>query len=95
MIEKIREIDEECAIIVISCLDDFETLRKMIPYKIIGYILKASMSMKEIYDVLQETKDYLERTGRKGLRRKKKETMSLEQTLAEYLSGEGELPEWN
>ena len=95
LIEKIREIDEECAIIVISCLDDFETLRKMIPYKIIGYILKASMSMKEIYDVLQETKDYLERTGRKGLRRKKKETMSLEQTLAEYLSGEGEMPEWN
>ena len=40
LIEKIREIDEECAIIVISCLDDFETLRKMIPYKIIGYIRK-------------------------------------------------------
>lgn len=33
LIEKIREQDKDCAIIVISCLDNFEILRKMIPYK--------------------------------------------------------------
>lgn len=67
LIQKIREIDESCAIIVISCLDDFETLRKMIPYNIIGYILKASMSMEEIFAMLQEAEEFLEKKGRKGI----------------------------
>ena len=54
LIEKIRQQDKECAIIVISCLDDFEILRRMIPYKIIGYILKASMTMDEVNEVLKK-----------------------------------------
>ena len=67
LIQKIREIDESCAIIVISCLDDFETLRKMIPYNIIGYILKASMSMDEIFGMLQEAEEFLKKKGRIGV----------------------------
>jgi len=53
LIRRIREIDGECAIVVISCLDDFETLRKMISYQIIGYILKAGMQMEEVHSVLR------------------------------------------
>ncbi len=66
LIRRIREIDGECAIVVISCLDDFETLRKMISYQIIGYILKAGMQMEEVHSVLREVKEYLVRIGRTG-----------------------------
>ena len=64
LIEKIRQQDKECAIIVISCLDDFEILRRMIPYKIIGYILKASMTMDEVNEVLKKSTEYLKKIGR-------------------------------
>lgn len=87
LIQRIREIDEDCAIIVISCLDDFETLRKMIPYNIIGYILKSSMSMEEIYEMLQKAREFLELRGRKGISAThQKESLQLEQRLARYFS---------
>lgn len=85
LIQRIREIDEDCAIVVISCLDDFETLRKMIPYNIIGYVLKASMSMEEIYEMLQKAREFLEQRGRKGVEEtQRKESLQLEQRLARY-----------
>lgn len=93
LIQRIRELDKECAIIVLSCLDDFETLRKMIPYKIIAYILKASMTMEEIFQVLQKTKEYLEKVGRRALK-ESKEPQSPEMCLAGYLSGTEQDPEW-
>lgn len=93
LIQRIRELDKECAIIVLSCLDDFETLRKMIPYKIIAYILKASMTMEEIFQVLQKTKEYLEKAGRRALK-ESKEPQSLEMRLAGYMSGTEQDPEW-
>ncbi|MDO5423546.1 MAG: helix-turn-helix domain-containing protein [Eubacteriales bacterium] len=93
LIRKIREEDPECAIVVISCLDDFETLRKMIPMKIIGYILKASMSMEEIFGVLRETQEYLRSIGRTG-EEAPKESRSLEQRLADCFLGEGPEPHW-
>lgn len=89
LIQRIREIDEDCAIIVISCLDDFETLRKMIQYNIIGYILKASMSMDEIYEMLQKAKEYLELRGRKGIPESAEEkNLQMEDRLHRYFGGE-------
>ena len=64
LIRRVRDIDGSCAIVIISCLDDFETLRKMMGYCIIGYILKASMTFEEIGDVLKRTKQYLENIRR-------------------------------
>ena len=83
LIEKIRQQDKECAIIVISCLDDFEILRRMIPYKIIGYILKASMTMDEVNEILAKTTEYLKKIGREG-RKSGKESLSPEKMLSEY-----------
>lgn len=95
LIRKIREIDDGCAIIVISCLDDFETLRKMIPYNIIGYVLKASMTMEEIYSMLQDAKEYLERNGRMGLKElEMEEELQLDQQLSRYFLGEQEQILW-
>ena len=56
LVKRVREIDKECAIVVISCLNDFETLRKLIPYNINAYVLKASISIDEVCNVLEQTK---------------------------------------
>lgn len=93
LIQKIRELDKECAIIVISCMDDFELIRKLVPLKINGYVLKASINMKEVDELLTETKDYLVRIGRIGEGTEKKEF--LEKRLKKYLIGEGEEPIWS
>ena len=86
LIEKIRQQDKECAIIVISCLDDFEILRRMIPYKIIGYILKASMTMDEVIEVLKKSTEYLKKIGREG-KKIDPEKRSPEKELEKYLLG--------
>ncbi len=86
LIEKIRQQDKECAIIVISCLDDFEILRRMIPYKIIGYILKASMTMDEVNEVLKKNTEYLKKIGREG-KKTDPEKRSPEKELEKYLLG--------
>ncbi|MGL4737683.1 MAG: response regulator transcription factor [Cellulosilyticaceae bacterium] len=54
LIQKIREIDQSCLIIVISCVEDFEVLRGMVAYNIFAYLSKALMSMKEINSVLEK-----------------------------------------
>ena len=86
LIEKIRQQDKECAIIVISCLDDFEILRRMIPYKIIGYILKASMTMDEVNEVLKKSTEYLKKIGREG-KKTDPEKRSPEKEQEKYLLG--------
>ena len=86
LIEKIRQQDKECAIIVISCLDDFEILRRMIPYKIIGYILKASMTMDEVNEVLKKSTEYLKKIGREG-KKTDPEKQSPAKELEKYLLG--------
>lgn len=93
LIEKIRELDQECAIVVISCLDDFETLRRMMPFQIIDYILKSSMNMEEIYRVLRETRDYLTKIGRIADRSFQK-GKSLNQRLADHLRSGAPSPAW-
>ena len=64
LVKRVREIDKECAIVVISCLNDFETLRKLIPDNINAYVLKASISIDEVCNVLEQTKEYLISIGR-------------------------------
>lgn len=46
LVKRVRQIDKDCAIVVVSCMNDFETLRKLIPYNINAYVLKASISIQ-------------------------------------------------
>ena len=94
LIRKIREIDKECAILVISCIDDFEVIRRLVPLKINGYVLKATLNMEEINKLLQETKEYLISIGRSGEDKPDNENF-LEKRLKKYLLGEGSEPIWN
>lgn len=93
LIQKIRAEDDECAIIVLSCLEDFEMLRKMIPYKIIGYITKADMKLEDIAAVLEKTKSYLDKTGR-SRRKEPEEEIHIEERIFRYFSGEDKKLEW-
>ena len=85
LIRRVRDIDGSCAIVIISCLDDFETLRKMMGYCIIGYILKASMTFEEIGDVLKRTKQYLENIRRQQAEPEPEEEGKKEARLCSYL----------
>ena len=87
LVKRVREIDKECAIVVISCLNDFETLRKLIPYNINAYVLKASISIDEVCNVLEQTKEYLISIGRTA----KKVIPDLEKpedVISKYLLGD-------
>ncbi len=90
LIRRVREIDKDCAIIVISCLDDFWILKNLIPQRIIGYISKAEMSMEEIYAVLEDTRKYLKSLGREG--RSGEPAAEPEALLAAYLQEGGRWP---
>lgn len=87
LVKKVREIDKACAIVVISCLNDFETLRKLIPYNINAYVLKASISIDEVCGVLARTKSYLKSIGRKA-EKNTQGSEKLEEKISKYLTGD-------
>lgn len=95
LVKRVRKIDQEVAIIVISCLNDFETLRMLIPYKINAYVLKASISIDEICEVLSDVQEYLIKMGKKleetgGIR-----TIRMEDSISEYLLGDSDNHLWD
>lgn len=94
LVRRIRKIDQEVAIIVISCLNDFETLRLLIPYKINAYVLKASISIEEICEVLADVQEYLIKMGKTpegtGIR-----TIRMEDSISEYLLGDSDNHLWD
>lgn len=60
LIRKIREEDPRCAVIVISCMNDFKLLQDIIRYDVLGYVLKASMTIKEVEELLLRAKRRLD-----------------------------------
>ena len=87
LVKRVREVDKKCAIVVISCLNDFETLRKLIPYNINAYVLKASISIDEVCSVLAQTRSYLKSIGRTA-KNNKENSEKLEEKISKYLMGD-------
>lgn len=52
LIGKIRESDSGISIVIITCVEDFETVRGALPERVTGYILKMTTTIKEIETVL-------------------------------------------
>lgn len=94
LVKKVRQIDKECAIVVISCLDDFEILRKLIPYDINSYLLKASISIEEIGNALEQVQRYLKKIGRTASNTENKQE-KMEIRIAKYLMHETENCQWD
>jgi two-component system response regulator YesN len=60
LISHIREKDMASRIIILSCIEEFDLLRKAMKLGITGYILKLSMTTKEMEDILLKTKRELD-----------------------------------
>ena len=54
LIDQIRQVDLNCRIIILSCLEDFELSRKALRYGVTDYLLKWSMCEEEIQSVLSK-----------------------------------------
>lgn len=52
LIRKIRENGSSCKIIIITCVEEFEYARQAISYQVEDYILKLSMDIHEIEEIL-------------------------------------------
>lgn len=60
MIKKIRMMDKNCFIIVISCLEDFDLLQDIVNCQIFCYLLKATMKISDLEDMLREIQKKLD-----------------------------------
>ena len=53
LIRRVKEADCKCKILVISCLEDFETQQEAISLGISGYLFKATMTAQELKTALE------------------------------------------
>lgn len=60
LIKKIRDIDKDCRIIIITCVEEFENARKAIIYGVSDYILKLTMTWDDIEGVLSRVRGELD-----------------------------------
>lgn len=59
LIEKIRERDSRVKIVILSCLEEFELVRKALVLGVSDYILKLTMSQAEMESVLNKVRNEL------------------------------------
>lgn len=64
LIEAVRDAGLEPYIIVITCLEEFKTLQKMMSLGVRDYLLKATMTEAEILASVQKAKDALDKLAR-------------------------------
>lgn len=59
LIRAIREKDERCRILILTCVEDFEIAKKAISYNVSGYLLKLTMTFDEIQSMICKAVDEL------------------------------------
>ena len=64
LIESVRDAGLEPYIIVITCLEEFKTLQKMMSLGVRDYLLKATMTEAEIQASLQKGREALDKQAR-------------------------------
>ena len=64
LIESVRDAGLEPYIIVITCLEEFKTLQKMMSLGVRDYLLKATMTEAEIQASLQKAREALDKQAR-------------------------------
>jgi YesN/AraC family two-component response regulator len=89
LIRKIRKEDRDCAIIVISCLEEFSILKQAIESNVSAYLLKATMTMEEITSSLKKAIDDLKGKNRfpDDSDHDRKSTISAEGLLTDFMNG--------
>ena len=56
LIKKIRQDDNETIIIILSCVDEFEQIKKAMSLSVFEYIFKLTMTTEEINQILKKAK---------------------------------------
>ncbi|MBD2871369.1 response regulator transcription factor [Paenibacillus arenilitoris] len=87
LIRKIREQDDECEIVVISCLEDFETLKNAAKYNIFSYLLKATMTDSEMKSTLSKLQQKYLGSGKKLEKGDTNSPNNFESLLQKYAIG--------
>lgn len=54
LIRAVRAVDSRCAIVVITCVEHFQTLHDLLDMNIVAYLIKATMSQQDITTALQK-----------------------------------------
>ncbi|MFB9275417.1 response regulator transcription factor [Cohnella cellulosilytica] len=63
LISAIRKQDQDTRILILSCLEEFEYARKAANLKVSGYILKLTMTIGEMEEVLASVREELRQRG--------------------------------
>lgn len=61
-IQKIRETDSDCKIIIITCVEEFSYAKQAIAYQVEDYILKLTMNIEEIESLLASIRKALDKS---------------------------------
>jgi len=69
LIRRTREAGCNCKILVISCLEDFETQQKAMTFQISGYLFKATMTAQELNSAMKHIVQELEPLPEKDISR--------------------------
>lgn len=66
LIKKIRETNEKCAVIVITCMDRFDLLHEAMELGVVAYLVKATMNVSDIESALKKAKESLGQPKARG-----------------------------
>lgn len=64
LMHAVREADPTCALIVITCVEEFDTLKEAMSLGVSGYLVKATMRQQDILEAAKKARLMLERSGR-------------------------------
>lgn len=60
LISRVRDINSDAQIIILTCVEDFETVRKALSHNVQDYILKLEMTPEDMGHILARTKEKLD-----------------------------------
>lgn len=86
LIENIYEADPECRVIVVTCINEVETIRGLMPYRVCDYLLKSTISPKELTERLLVAKKQLGDTRK--VSQQPKTATEQKVRLQEFLEGD-------
>ncbi|MFC5404280.1 response regulator transcription factor [Cohnella soli] len=88
LIAKIREINRDAQIVILTCVEDFETVRKALAHNVQDYILKLEMTTEEMGTILDKIRERLDRLHKSAHARTDVDNHILKDNLMkEYLLG--------
>ena len=85
LIRRVRQSGEKCAVIVVTCLERFSALQEAMDLGVVAYLLKVSMSVKDIEQALLKAKASLGAPRARGGEDSRRE--KAERALEEYCFG--------